>query len=183
VTGAPGALVSRYARSLFAAAAERKALDAVREDLRAIHRLWKEQPELRSLLLNPGLSRMKVRAILTSLAERLGLHAVSRAFIDVLLDKDRLELLAGVQPVYERLILDHEGKIEVKVTTAVVITENLRQQIAQHLRKKSGKDPVVEWRQDPRIIGGIVVEWPDHVFDGSLARKIQNLQVQLAGTV
>jgi F-type H+-transporting ATPase subunit delta len=183
VSKAPGALVSRYARSLFGAAQERQSLDAVRRDLQALHQLWDEHPELKALLLNPGLSRKKVRAILTSVAEKLQLNAVSRAFIDVLLDKDRLDILPAIQPRFERLMLDHEGKIEVKVTTAVPVSDQLQMQIELHLKSKSGKDPVVEWRQNPALIGGVVIEWPDHVFDGSLARKIENMKAQLAGNV
>jgi F-type H+-transporting ATPase subunit delta len=124
-----------------------------------------------------------VRAILTALAEKLQLNEISRAFIDVLLDKDRLDILPAIQPRFERLMLEYEGKIEVTVTTAVPVNDLLQIQIEQHLKSKSGKDPVVEWRQNPAIIGGVVIEWPDHVFDGSLARKVENMKAQLAGNV
>ncbi len=179
----PGALISRYARSLFAAARDRKCLDAVRSDLRALDELWKENPELKALLVNPGLSRKKVRAILEAISGRLRLNEISRAFIDVILDKDRLDLLSEVQPVFERLVFEYEGKIAVKVTTAVPVDGEVQRQIQEHLKRKSGKDPVVEWRENPAILGGLVIEWPDHVFDGSLARKVENLKNQLSGNV
>lgn len=180
--GAAGALVTRYARSLFAAARERGALNEVRRDTQAFYELWAEQPELKALLLNPGLSCKKLRNILTAIADKLALNQISRAFIDVLLDKDRLEILADVHPVFERLMFVHEGKIAVKVTTAIPLSGGLQQQIEQHLKRHSGKDPVVEWRENPAIIGGVVVEWPDRIYDGSLARKIQNMKLQLAET-
>ena len=178
-----GTIVSRYARALFAAAVETKQIDAVRRDLKSLHELWQEQPELKLLLMNPGLSRKKVKAILNSLEDKLAVSDVMRRFVDLVLEKDRLNILDDIQPVFEKLLLAHEGKIEVRVTTAVPVDEPLQKQIETHLRKSSGKEPMVSWQQNPALLGGLVIEWPDHVFDGSLSRKIQNMQVELAGRV
>ena len=178
-----GAIVSRYARSLFAAALEKQALDAVRRDLWSLHDLWREQPELRLLLSNPGVSRKKVKAIFNSLEDKLAVSDVMRRFVDLILEKDRLDILEDIQPVFEKLLLAHEGKVEVTVTTAIPVNEPLQKQIETHLRQSSGREPVISWQQDAQILGGVVIEWPDRVFDGSLARKIQNMKLQMAGNV
>ena len=176
-----GAIVSRYARSLFGAALEKKALDAVRRDLQSLHDLWQEQPELKLLLANPGLSRKKVKAILNSLEDKLSVSDITRRFVDLILEKDRLEILSDIQPVFEKLLLEHEGKVEVTVTTAVPVNDSLQTRIESHLKEKSGRDPIVTWQQNPQLLGGLVIEWPDYVFDGSLARKLDNMREHLAG--
>jgi F0F1-type ATP synthase delta subunit len=59
----------------------------------------------------------------------------------------------------------------------------VRQAITDHLARRSGKLPLVEWMCNPAILGGVIVHWPDRVFDGSLIRKLANLKMTLAEAV
>lgn len=177
---APGALVTRYAKALFEAAVKAQALPQVRSDLDAISAAWREHPELAMLVVNPGLTREKVQAILMALADRIQAHVLTRNFICLLLDKQRIDILSGVGEHFEKLWRDHEGQIELSVITAVPVSEPLQKTIFEHLAKQSGKQPLITWKQDPDILGGIVVQWPDRIFDGSLARKLDNLKNHLA---
>lgn len=177
---APRALVSRYARALFAAALERNALDAVRADLAALGAAMRDYPELPLLLENPRLSREKVRGILNALAGRIGAGPLTHRFLDLLVEKDRLQILADLDAQFEALWRTHHGEVEVRVTTAVSISDDTRRTVTDHLARRSGRKPQVVWNTDPALLGGIVIHWPDHVFDGSLARKLQNLKEHLA---
>ena len=179
----PHALVSRYARALFAAAKQANALEKIGEDLRALAETWREHPELAQLIGNPGLSREKVRAILEALCARLQAHALTDSFLRVLLDKDRLLMMEDVSAQFDKLWRDHLGQIEVAVTTAIPLAEPAKQAVTAHLARRSGKTPLVEWLCDPAMLGGVIIRWPDRVFDGSLARKLANLQMTLAAAV
>lgn len=174
------ALVSRYARSLFQAALEADALEAVHADLSAVTAVWREQREFALLVMNPRLSRAKVRALLDALADRVGAHHLTRRFLHLLIEKERLEILSGVGSHFDRLWRDQQGEIEVTVTTALPVSDDMKARLRDHLAKRSGKTPLVTWRQDEAILGGLVVEWPDRIFDGSLSRKLQNLAAYLA---
>jgi ATP synthase F1 delta subunit len=173
------ALVSRYARSLFQAALEADALEAVHADLSAVTAVWREQREFALLVMNPRLSREKVRALLDALADRVNAHNLTRRFLRLLIEKERLEILSGVGSHFDRLWRDHQGEIEVTVTTALPVSEETQARVRDHLAARSGKTPLVTWRQDDAILGGLVVEWPDRIFDGSLSRKLQNLTAHL----
>ena len=176
----PAALVSRYARSLFQAALDANALEAVHADLAAVTAVWREQREFALLVMNPRLSREKVRALLDALADKTAAHDLTRRFLHLLIEKDRLEILSDVGSHFDRLWRDHRDEIEVTVTTALSVSDETKARIREHLAARSGKIPLVRWRHDDAILGGLIVEWPDRVFDGSLARKLQNLAAYLA---
>jgi F-type H+-transporting ATPase subunit delta len=178
-----GTVAVRYARSLFSVAQSQLALAEVRDDLQSLGDLWSENDELVALLMNPGLSKVKVNAIISSLMERMVLHAISRKFVNLLLEKDRLEILPAVVPAFEKLWREHAGEVEVTVTTALPLDSIMQEKVRVHLAAKSGKKPLVVWKADPGIVGGVVVEWPDRVFDGSLARKLEGLREHMAETV
>jgi F-type H+-transporting ATPase subunit delta len=177
------ALVSRYARSLFHAALDANALEAVHADLSAVTAVWHEQREFALLVMNPRLSREKVRALLDALADRLQAHPLSRRFLYLLIEKKRLEILSDVGLHFDRLWRDRQGEIEVTVTTALPVSDDLKTRVRDHLARRSGQTPLITWRQDEAILGGLIVAWPDRVFDGSLSRKLQNLTAHLAQAV
>ncbi|HEY3295913.1 MAG TPA: ATP synthase F1 subunit delta [bacterium] len=177
---APGALVNRYAKSLFAVALEKGVLKQVRDDLENFSETWQGDPELALLLMNPRLSQDKVRSILMAIADRLKAAELTRHFLSLLLDKDRLDVLYDISKRFNQLWRDHEGEIEVKVVTAIPVSELLQTQIHDVLKSQSGKKPLITWVQEPDILGGIVVQWPHKIFDGSLARKLENLKAFIA---
>jgi len=157
-------------------ALEKSVLKEVRDDLRNVSETWHGDPELALLLMNPGLTRDKSHSILTAVAERLNLTELSRHFLLLLLDKDRLEVLYDIADRFDQLWRDKKGEIEVKVVTAVAVSEKLQVQIRETLAAQSGKIPLITWAQDPKLLGGIVVQWPDKILDGSLARKLANMK-------
>jgi F-type H+-transporting ATPase subunit delta len=183
VIKAPAALVARYARSLFEAAQDTDALTAVHADLSAVTEVWREQREFALLVMNPRLSRDKVRALLNALSDRIAVHPLTRRFLHLLLDKERLEILSSVGEQFDRLWRDHQGEIQVTVTTALPVSDEMQARVRDHLARVSGKTPLIAWQRNPAVLGGIIVQWPDRIFDGSLARKLENLASILAQPV
>jgi F-type H+-transporting ATPase subunit delta len=178
-----GALPTRYARALFLVAKEGEVVGEVENDLQTLDATLTDHNELIAAILNPGLGKKQVRGVLNSLSSKLNFHPVTRKFIDLLLEKRRLELLSTIPAYYHKLFLEHQNQVEVKVTTAVVPDEALKSNIQAHLAKRSGKKPLITWLTRPEILGGLVVEWPESVFDGSLTRKLKELENRMVEAV
>ena len=178
-----GAIANRYARALFLVAQKESCLPAVRADMTALGDVWKENPEFVMLLLNPRLTKAKVTGLLDGLLNKMNAHIITRQFLHLLFEKDRLNVLPTLVPSFERFWRESEGEIEVTVITAIALSEQLQSELHSHLSRKSGKKPIITWKQDPAILGGLIVHWPDRVFDGSLARKLDMLKESMSEAV
>ncbi len=179
--GFHGPLPTRYARSLFFAAQKGNCVVEVERDLQALEAVFTENRELPHLLSNPSLGSTKLRGILVSLGAKLGFCSMTNRFIDLLIEKSRLDLLPLIPGRYHEYWRQYEGQVEVTVQTAVPVSETLREQIKQSVAARSGKKPVITYQVNPALLGGIVVIYPDHQLDGSLARKVSELQKHLVG--
>ena len=71
--------------------------------------------------------------------------------------------------------------LDVTVTTAKKLSGDEYQSISAVLTEKLGRDIFLNKKVDPSILGGIVVQVGDKVFDASAARKLKNLEVVLNG--
>ncbi len=181
--GFDSALPLRYARSLFQAALQVKCAAEVERDLQALAAIYSENRELPLLLASPSIGNTKRRAILMSIGEKVGFCEMTRRFIDLLLEKQRLEILTSIPERFHKLFREHEGEVEVKVQTAVPLSETMKQNVAQSIAARSGKKPVITYSVNPALLGGIVVQDSGRIFDGSLARKVSDLGKQLAAAI
>ena len=63
-----------------------------------------------------------------------------------------------------------------QVTTATPLNENLRNRIAERLQAMFGSEVDLQCRQDPAILGGLVVRVGDRVYDGSVANQLTRMK-------
>ena len=70
-------------------------------------------------------------------------------------------------------MLEHQGSVLARVTTARQLDAGLRREIEKLLdAEKVEFDEVV----DPSVIGGIKIETPSRVFDSTIASRIEKLR-------
>ncbi|MDY6028813.1 MAG: F0F1 ATP synthase subunit alpha [Acidaminococcaceae bacterium] len=71
--------------------------------------------------------------------------------------------------------------LDVTVTTAKKLTSEEYQSISVILTEKLGREIFLNKKVDKSILGGIIVQVGDKVFDASAARKLANASVELSG--
>lgn len=71
--------------------------------------------------------------------------------------------------------------LDVNVTTAKKLTVDEYQSISAILTEKLGREIFLNKKVDPSILGGIIVQVGDKVFDASAARKLKKMEVALSG--
>lgn len=71
--------------------------------------------------------------------------------------------------------------LDVNVTTAKKLTVEEYQSISAILTEKLGREIFLNKKVDPSILGGIVIQVGDKVFDASAARKLKKMEIALAG--
>jgi F-type H+-transporting ATPase subunit delta len=175
-----GSLSRRYAKALFGLAADKKIVDKVGTDLRALRQGFAASPELGEVLGSVRNSRASRRAIVDALLARIGANELVKTFSYLLLDKERLTALPDISRVFDEMIEEKAGRVQAEVTSAVALTPAQLASITAALEKLSGKKVVVEKKQDPALLGGVVAKVGDVVYDGSLRTQLRALRDQLS---
>ena len=71
--------------------------------------------------------------------------------------------------------------LDVNVTTAKKLSADEYQSISVILTEKLGREIFLNKKVDPSILGGIIVQVGDKVFDASALRKLKKMEVALNG--
>ena len=171
-------IVAAYADALFDAAAADDAVDDVYMQLVAAVRIVRSHAPLRDAMLNDAASGT-VRAeqaksvfagLNPALVETLGLMA----------ERGNFDLLSSVVEVYSQVAEGKRGVVAVDVTTAVELSDSLRESITKKLAADMGKKIVLRESVDPTIIGGIVFTAHGQRIDASIASQLENARVVLS---
>jgi F-type H+-transporting ATPase subunit delta len=166
-------VTTRYAGALYGLAKRKGALDAVSRDLAALAAEI-ARTATRSLLFNPRVEREAKR---TQLAPALAsAHELSRNFVNLLLDKNREDVLLGLADAWKRLALDERGAAEGRIESARPLEPAEIDRLSTALSKVIGKALVLENRIVPSLLGGARVVAQNRMIDWSVEGRLESLR-------
>lgn len=169
------AIADVYAQSLYALADERGQADAIFEEFNDLIRYLEGDAVFASYLADARVDSDQRKAML----EKVFRGRMSDLLLDalqVLNAKDRLGILAVV---YERFRVVHEekrGEVEVHVTTARPLTDELRAKVSAAVRQRTSKTARLIETTDPDILGGLIMRIGDTKIDTSVANHLRRVR-------
>jgi F-type H+-transporting ATPase subunit delta len=169
-------IAKRYAKALFNLAQEDGKVGQYGQELDDFVRLAGELPDLANAIQNPLYTEAARKSVFQSVADRIGLTPILRSFINLLIEKKRIQNVAEIAEYYHKLIDAHANIARAQIRAATHLEEGVIEEIAQTLGKMTGKKVVVEFQQDSSLIGGIVAKIGDLVLDGSVRRQLLNFK-------
>jgi F-type H+-transporting ATPase subunit delta len=176
---ARGAAGRRYAKALFLLASESNTVEVLRGELDAFAKLLDDNQELAGVLLQPLYPVEQRRAVLQGVAAKAGASALLRQFYQVLIDHRRLIDFVGIRDEFARLADEQRGLERATVRSARPLTDAQVERLKRTLGARIGRDVAVEVVVDPNLLGGLVAQVGDVVFDGSLRTQLRQLRSSL----
>lgn len=173
-----GSLSRRYAKALFQLAREAGKEEKIGQELEQFHTDYAES-DLKQVLVNPALSLDVRRKIVEQVTEAEQLSELTRHFLSLLSDRDRLPHLPGIVAYYRRLLNEAKGRVEAKVVSASPLEPDRLEQLRDRLRRLSGKDVVLQQETDHGLLGGLLVELQGKVYDGSIRTQLENMKQRI----
>jgi F-type H+-transporting ATPase subunit delta len=169
----------RYAQALFDLASDENQVSAVEADLKSLKTALAESKDLRALIGSPAFSAEDKGKGLAAISAKAKFTPTTHKFLGLLAANGRAGALASVITGYEALSAKARGAVSAQVTTAVPLSAAQAKGVAAALRQALGKDPEIETRVDPAILGGIKVQVGSRLFDASLRSKLDSLKFAL----
>jgi F-type H+-transporting ATPase subunit delta len=170
---------ARYAQALFELAVENRALEPVEADLKGLTELLRQSPDLRRLLVSPRFTAEEKGKGLAAVAERAGVQPLTAKFLGLLAANRRTNALGEIVAAFHRLAAARRGLVSAQVITALPLTDVQTAALKSALRQAIGKDPEIEARIDPAILGGVKVRVGSRLYDASLKSRLDSLKYAL----
>ncbi|MBI4444225.1 MAG: ATP synthase F1 subunit delta [Acidobacteria bacterium] len=181
----PSAVSLRYARALVDAVtgppggAAPRDPRATAQQLREFQVLLEESAELRTLFATPAIAAAKKKPVMAELAATMGLDPLTKNFLNVVIDHDRMPQLKEILEAFEALLDQRLGIAEAEIRTSRPLEENEKQELAEALQTRTGKQVRMNFVLDPGLLGGIVARVGSIIYDGSVRGLLERLRTEL----
>jgi F-type H+-transporting ATPase subunit delta len=173
------AIGRRYAKALLMIGTEDGRAEAYGGELDELARLIDGQQKLQQAICNPLYDSAGRKGVLRSIIAKLQLSPVMRSFLLLLFEKGRFGLLNTINDYYQKLSDEVRGVARANLISARELSAETVEKVRQSLSNMTGKDVVLEFEQDPGLIGGLVTKIGDLVLDGSIKTQLLNLRETL----
>ena len=169
-----GVISVRYARALLKSAADAKIEDAVYTDMQTLAKSYLEVPQLRLTIDNPMLSKDKKEVLLLTAAGEKP-SALTKAFIQLVLQEDRESVMQFIANSYVTLYRQQKNIIRGRLTTAARVTAETEQKMRRMVESKTNGTVEFETEVNPDIIGGFILEYDTYRMDASVKSKLNSI--------
>ncbi len=177
-----GALATHYADALVQAVfGENAGLtpeDAV-DQMRSVDQLISGSPELKRALLSPAINRQRKSAVISQLAEILGLHRLIRNFLLVVVAHRRTKDISGIRTEFEAAVDERLGWMPADITSARELNAQEKETIERALGSKLGKFVRAHYQVDASLLAGVRARVASKEYDATLRGKLEDLRQKL----
>lgn len=169
-------LAKRYARAFFDIAVEERKIEDYGRELASFSTMVLQNKDLQEFLGNPIFELKAKKSVVEELLALVKMSDRTANFVRLLVDKQRIGMLAEVENAYKELMDKTLKKVRVSVRTAYPLNAELEQALKQRVAEMTGKEVEMTVEDDTSLIGGLVVRVGDTLYDGSIKAQLGNIR-------
>jgi F-type H+-transporting ATPase subunit delta len=172
-------VADRYARAIFELGVESNSLSSLAKEVHSFAATYEADADFRAVIENPLVPGEQRAAVLREVGARLGLGELARKVVGYLAQRRRLGALPDIAKRLTSLSDEKEGVARAVVTSAGPLPESFYGRLAEELGALVGRKVLLDRREDPSLIAGVVTRIGDNTIDGSLKGRLDQIERQL----
>ena len=168
--------VGRYSLALYELAEESNVLDEIEKHSSSIIKLISSSDEFNSLIKDPTNQKEDQLNVISKISENYKLNNLLTKFLNFLISKRRLFYVEKILKNFIETCSKKRGEIKAELTSAKELTEKEINSIKEELTKNFSSKIKLNYKYDPGLIGGLVVQVGSTMVDTSLKNKLQQIK-------
>ncbi|KAA8515686.1 hypothetical protein F0562_018703 [Nyssa sinensis] len=167
-----------YASALYISAVKANALDKIESELLDLVEASKKSPIFSQFVKDLSVPRDTRVKALNGICAEAKFSDVTKNFLVVLAENGRLRHIESIAKRFLELTMAHKGEVKAIVTTVIQLGPEEEKELKETLQDiiGHGKKVKLEQKIDPSILGGLVVEFQQKVFDISIKTRARQME-------
>ncbi|MFY7734722.1 MAG: ATP synthase F1 subunit delta [Bacteroidia bacterium] len=174
-------VASRYAKSLVDLAIEQNLLEVVCADMKLFKQTIEQNQSLENLLKSPVIKGDKKLAVITQIFAS-SFNKLTLSFISIIVRKQREMIFTSICDAVIAQYNEINKIATASVKTAVEASAEIQAEIKNFLQQQSGKNVELKMHVDPSLIGGVMIQMEDRLYDASISGSLRKAKQQLLNT-
>lgn len=174
-------IASRYALALFEVCEETNSFDEIYSDIENVCTVLLENENLNGVLKSPIINREEKKNLLLKVFTDI--NKTTKNFLQILIDKQRINVLSEIKIHFKKLINEKLNIIEGTAITAVKMSDEEINKLQEKLSNKYSKNVTLTNIVDETVIGGVLVRLGNEEIDGTVKANLAKLKDNLSQVI
>ena len=165
-----------YALALYELAKENSELNKVEDGMNGLKALLSESSGFKEMISNPVVAREKKKEVMYGIADKYKFSQTLKKFIGFLTIKNRLFFLNQIIDSFLNLVSSSKGELKAKLLSSKELSKVELEKIRNELSKDFQFPIKIDYKHDPDLIVGLVIQVGSVMVDTSIKSKLRQLQ-------
>ena len=165
-----------YALALYELAKENSELNKVEDGINSIKALLSKSVDFKEMTLNPTVTKEEKNKVIIKIVDQYNFCQTLKKFLGFLTTKNRLFFLNQIIGSFLDLISSSKGELKAKLLSSKKLSKSELEKIRNELSKDFQSPIKIDYKHDPDLIGGLVIQVGSVMVDASIKSKLRQLQ-------
>lgn len=133
-------------------------------------------PDVKNLLASPTLSALRWTEFFSDITSA---DMEMKNFLMLLAKNKRLEIVADIADLYQKMLADNQGIVAVEVVSCQDLDEAQKSKLYEGIQKRFSAKIEMKYSLDESLIGGAIIRSGNWVMDGSIKGKLARMRESL----
>jgi len=171
-----------YALALYELAKESSELDTAEVGMRALKDLLNDSSDFKKVIQSPVIKKEEKRNIMFAIADQNSFSSILKKFLGFLSIKNRLFFLNQIIDSFLNFVSSNKGELKAKLISSRELTSTELEKIQRELSNDFKSQIKIEYKYDPSLIGGLVMQVGSVMVDTSIKTKLKQLEKNMIGS-
>jgi|SRR6185312_9884244 len=168
----------RYARALYELAKTNKTSEQVFSELRVLKDVFAKDKMIHDFIMSPLVTpEQKMAAFKLAFAGKVSQEVINT--MGLLAENGRMEIFIQVVEAFEVISDEDHGVSRGVVKSATTLSAEARKRIEDTVEKVTHKKVILNYEEDPKLLGGMVAQVGGWTFDDSLETQLMKMSESL----
>ena len=173
---------SRYSLALYELAEENKHVKEIEDQSSALIKLVDESKDFELIVRNPTNKKENQINVINKISEHYNFNILLKNFLCFLVEKRRLFFLQNILRNFVDICSQKRGEVKAKLVAAKQLNNDEVNKIKDELSKDFTNKVKLDYKYDPSLIGGLIIQVGSVMVDTSIKSKLKQLENKMIGT-
>ena len=165
-----------YAIALYELSKENSELDKVEEGMKSLNKLLNDSADFKEMILSPIVAKEDKKNVIFRIADQNNFSKILKKFLGFVAIKNRLFFLGQIIESFISLVSTSKGELKAKLVSSKKLSIEEKKNIQLEL-SKDFKSPIkINYKYDPNLIAGLIIQVGSVMVDTSIKSKLKQLE-------
>ena len=165
-----------YAVALYELAKENSELNNAEDGMNGLKKLLNDNSDFKEMISNPTARKEEKKKVIFEIADRYNFSQTLKKFLGFITIKNRLFFLDQIIDSFLNIISINKGELKAKLVSSKQLSKKELENIQSELSKDFISPIQIDYKYDPNLIAGLIIQVGSVMVDTSIKSKLKQLE-------